>query len=75
MICTSHEASSGKCSARSIASEYGSCPVDDAAHQMRSCVQVRRAWIRPGNMCLRKASNGALSRKKVVSFVVIASTT
>ena len=60
---------------RHMASEYGSWPVDAAAHQMRIERDARRAASSAGMMTLRKCSNGTLSRKKNDSLVIIASTT
>ena len=68
--------SAGPASFRHIAIEYGSCPVEDAAHQMRKDRRAARACISAGHAPSRcKWSNGILSRKKKVSLVVIASTT
>ena len=58
-----------------MASEYGSCPVEAAAHQMRMRRDVVRADISAGMTVSRNCSNGLLSRKKNNSLVVIASTT
>ena len=68
-------ASCGAISFRHIASEYGSCPVEAAAHQIRMRRWPPRAAISAGMMVSRKCSNGILSRKKNDSLVVIASTT
>ena len=62
-------------SLRHIASEYGSWPVEAAAHQMRIVREGARAAISAGMIVVRKCSNGVLSRKKNNSLVVIASTT
>ena len=57
-----------------IASEYGSCPVEAAAHQIRNARRRRASEASPAGR-LVECSNGVLSRKKKVSLVVIASTT
>ena len=62
-------------SLRHIASEYGSWPVEAAAHQIRIRRWLARAAISAGMMVSRKCSNGSLSRKKNDSLVIIASTT
>jgi hypothetical protein len=66
--------SSGKCSRRSIATLYGSCPVEAAAHQRVSFFSACRRAMISGIATLRRASKGWMSRKKLVSFVVIPST-
>src|ERR1700680_3035099 len=60
---------------RHIASEYGSWPVEPAAHQIRKLLRPARACRISGMIEPRKGSNGTLSRKKKVSLVVMASTT
>src|SRR2546429_6076992 len=60
---------------RHIAIEYGSCPVEEAAHQMRNDRRDARACTNAGMTVSLKWSNGILSPEKNVSLVVIASTT
>src|SRR4029453_6897860 len=75
MMSTRHPASDAPISFRHIASEYGSWPVEPAAHQIRMLLRAARAFNISGMIESRKWSNGILSRKKKVSLVVMASTT
>src|SRR3546814_20665087 len=53
----------------------GSCPLEQAALQMRICLRPARASSRCGSTTFLNCSNGRLSRKKNDSLVVIASVT
>jgi hypothetical protein len=60
---------------RIMASEYASCPDEEAADQTRNGTAGEREASSLGNAWLRKCWNGLSSRKKKLSLVVIASTT
>ena len=75
MISTRHPASAAPISFSDMASEYGSWPVEPAAHQILMLFRLARAFSTSGMIVSRKCSNGTLSRKKKVSLVVMASTT
>ena len=62
-------------SATIIASEYASCPELEAADQIRIFAPGGRAACSAGNATVRTCANGFSSRKKKLSFVVIASMT
>jgi hypothetical protein len=49
-----------------MASEYGSWPVEPAAHQILMLFRLARAFNISGMIVSRKCSNGTLSRKKKV---------
>ena len=75
MMSTRHPASVVPISFSDIAREYGSWPVEPAAHHIRMLLRAARAFSISGMIESRKCSNGTLSRKKKVSLVVMASTT
>src|SRR3546814_19894352 len=53
----------------------GSCPLEQAALQLRICLRPARASSRCGSTTFLNCSNGRLSRKKNDSLVVIATVT
>src|SRR5947199_10262104 len=75
MISTRQPASVAPISFSDIASEYGSWPVEPAAHHILMLFRLARAFNISGMIESRKFSNGTLSRKKKDSLVVMASTT
>src|SRR5258707_13376303 len=60
---------------RHIAIEYGSCPVEEAAHQIRKARRAARARTNAGNTLSLILSNRNLLREKKESLVGICSAT